>query len=340
MKNSIKKILVILIAILLLCTSITSCVSYDDNYHIYNLWVAGVKVTTRNKTDILGDGTVSYTGNKSQGVLTLKGANLLESSDVVDDAVILSKLDSLTIKLVGQNKVGMGDNVPANGISAYDLTIEGSGSLQVGARASCVMTKNLKVKSGKIETYIKTTDEEVGTILGIGLWAQELLQIDDGDIEIQYLASYSPFSYGIYSAKNLVVNGGKITIDFQTSMFLAIGLISSESIKINGGNINLYAFDDAVNVNIFEMYGGIVNATAVDIFSDGACRLVGKAEFAGGEFTLGLLDEPKGKPTLYSLNYVVQGMDVYGGADEDNLTLKDADYDYIDSFIKIKKDLE
>jgi hypothetical protein len=202
------------------------------------------------------------------------------------------------------------------------------------------MANNLNVNSGEIKTHIKTPDEDLASITGVGLCAQELLQIDGGDIEVQSSASYSPFGFGIYSLKNLVVNGGKITINFQTATLLGVGLISSEILKINGGNINLYGFDDAINTPRFEMYGGIVNATALDVFSDGVCRLVKKAEFVCGEFNIALLNPPAQNHILYSQDYVVQGMSVYGGVDEDNLTLKDADYDYIDDFIKIKKEVE
>ena len=53
----------------------TSCHSYDKNYAIYELWVNGVKVTTRNQTDILGDGTVRYEGNGQQGVADVHHQN-------------------------------------------------------------------------------------------------------------------------------------------------------------------------------------------------------------------------------------------------------------------------
>ncbi len=338
MKKSIKKILVFTIALITFCMTFTSCTSYDKNYTIYDLWVAGVKITTRNKADVFGDGTVSYKGNGKQGVLTLNGANLLDSFSVNSgEAVIVSGLDCLTIELVGENKIGMGEDVPINGISAYDLIIQGQGELQIGARSSCVMTKNLTIKSGKIKTFTKTPEEEIGSFLGIGLWAQELLLIEGGDIQVQYLASYSPLGYGIYSAQDLVMNGGDVTINAQTSTLLGIGIISSENLKINGGSLNLYGFDDAINAKCFEMSGGYINATALDFFSDGVCRPVLKAEFTGGEMDIVLLDDDAKKSTLYSTNLVLREVDVFGGASKDALSLKNADYDYIDNFIKIKK---
>ena len=343
MKKTVKKIVVLIVAMLMLCTTF-SCAKYDKNYAIYDLWVAGVKVTTRNKADILGDGTVSYTGNEKEGVLTLNGANVLESFNVGgDEAVIVSRLETLKVNLVGENKIGMGNKVPKNGICAYGLVIQGQGCLQVGARSSCVMTQNLTVKSGEIKTFIKTPYEEIASILGVGLWAQELLLIESGDIQVQYLAEYSPLGYGIYSAKDLEINGGNITINSQTATNLAIGLISSGNLKIKGGNINLYAFDDAINARNFEISGGVVNATAEDLFaplSDGVCRLVSKAEFMGGQMNIVLLNKNAVSPILYSTNLILQGVKVLGGENKDSLSEKSADYDYIDNFIRIEKEVE
>ena len=57
MRNKLLKIASLLIVATLLVTALSACSSYDKGYAIYDLWVAGVKVTTRNRTDILGDGT-------------------------------------------------------------------------------------------------------------------------------------------------------------------------------------------------------------------------------------------------------------------------------------------
>ena len=92
MKN-FKKSLALLLVALLLVPIFTACSSYDENYAIYELWVAGVKVTTRNQADILGDGTVSFVGDGTSGTLTLNGANIIESSD--PNAVVEKIKDAL-----------------------------------------------------------------------------------------------------------------------------------------------------------------------------------------------------------------------------------------------------
>ena len=341
MKKTMKKGIALLLAMLLLLTSFSGCTSYDENYAIFELWVAGVKVTTRNQSDILGDGTVSYVGDGTSGVLTLNGANIAESSDPDAEAVIVSLIDDLTIQLVGENQIGMGEKAPVNGISAFDLTIKGEGSLDIAARASCIKGNTFIVESGKIDTYVKTADDEIASFIGVGFWAQELLEINGGDIQVHYLAGFSPLSYGLYCVQELVINGGKIAIDPMESQMLAIGLIASEKLSITGGYLSVYGFDDAMNAKTFVMTGGKVNADAVDLFADGACRLVNKAEFSGGELTVSCLMKMDPESiTLYSKDLVLNGMSVSGGDFVENLAEKDAaDYEYKDACIRIEKEV-
>ena len=340
MKN-FKKSLALLLVALLLVPVLSACSSYDEDYAIYELWVAGVKVTTRNASDILGDGTVSYDGDGKTGTLTLNGANIANSSNPDADAIIVSLIDNLTINLVGENQVGMGKKAPVNGIAALDLMIQGGGSLSVGARASCIKANKFIVDSGKIDTYIKTAEDEIASFIGVGLWAQEELTINGGDIQVHYQADYSPISYGLYCVKDVTVNGGKIFVDPEDSQMLAISLISSETLTINGGEHSLYGFDDAMNARYFSMAGGTVNADAIDIFSDGVCRLVKKAEFTGGTMTLNcLMKMAPDSITLYSEDGpIFTGMTILGGNSPEELAVKDAaSYEYKDICIRIEKE--
>lgn len=344
---------------ILICVAITSCTSYDKNYTIYDLWVAGIKVTTRNQTDILGDGTISYVGNDKSGIVTLNGANIEEFSYTDVEAFIVSTIDDLTINLVGENKIGMGDKAPVNGISAYDLTIKGEGSLAIGARASCIKADTLIVESGNIDTYIKTAKDDPASFIGVGFWAQELFTINSGDISVHYYASHAsestPLSYGLYCVKDLTINGGSIEIKQEEATALGIGIISSEKLTIAGGNIFVYGNDDAINAKTFAMTGGTVNASAIDLFlkgfdpsteqpifgSDGVCRLVNKAEFSGGLFTLTAIERMYPEvPTLYSKDIIIDGMMVSGGESRESLAKKDiSTYTYTDTCIHLEKEV-
>ena len=354
MKKTVLKVALAILALITLLTVFIACDSYDEDYAIFDLWVAGVKVTTRNQNDILGDGTVSYEGDGKSGTLTLKGANIVENSDENAEALIVSTLDTLTINLVDDNKLGMGDKAPVNGISAFDLTITGSGSLAVGARASCMKADAFIVESGKIDTYIKTAEDEIASFIGVGLWAQELLTVNGGDIKVHYAPEFSALSYGLYCVKDLTINGGSIEIKQEDAAALGVGIISSEKLTIAGGNITVYGNDDAMNAKYFAMTGGTVNASAVDLFvagfdpetgefvfgSDGVCRLVYKAELSGGSLTLTALERMNPDvPTFFSNDLVLDGMKVSGGEGADALTEKDTStYTYTDTCIRIEKE--
>ena len=354
MKSNLKTIILLLISALLFANTLTACTSYDENYQIYDLWVAGVKVTTRNQADVLGDGTLSFVGDGKSGTLTLNGTNITECSDTDAEAFIVSNIDNLTLNLVGENKIGMGEKAPVNGIFAYDLTIKGEGSLAVGARASCIKGDSLTVESGKIDTYIKTAVDEIASFIGVGLWAQELLTVNGGDIEVHYASEFTALSYGLYCVKDLTINGGSITIKEENASALGIGIISSEKLTIAGGEIAVYGNDDAMNAKTFAMTGGTVNASAVDLFiagfdpntggpvfgSDGVCRLVNKAEFSGGSLTLTALERMNPDvPTFFSKDLATYGMKVSGGDRADALTEKDSStYTYTDTCIRIEKE--
>ena len=353
MKN-FKRSLALLLVALLLVPMFTACSSYDENYAIYELWVAGVKVTTRNQADILGDGTISYVSDGKAGTLTLNGAKITESSDPNAEAVIVSTIEHITINLVGENKIGMGEKAPVNGISAFDLTIQGEGSLAIGARASCIKADTLTVESGNIDTYIKTAEDEIASFIGVGLWAQELLTINGGNTRVHYAPEFTALSYGLYCVKDLTINDGSIEIKQEEAAALGVGIISSEKLTIAGGSINVYGNDDAMNAKTFAMTGGTVNASAVDLFlagmnpetgefmfgSDGVCRLVNKAEFSGGSLTLTALERMYlDVPTFFSKDLTVEGMKVSGGNTRDALAEKDTStYTYIDTCIRIEKE--
>ena len=349
------KIASLLIVAILLVTTFSACSSYDEDYAIYDLWVAGVKVTTRNASDILGDGTVSYVGDGKSGTLTFSGANITECSYEDVEAFIVSTIDHLTINLVGENKVGMGEKAPVNAMSGFNITIKGEGSLAVGARASCIKANELTVESGRIDTYIKTAEDEIASFIGVGLWAQELLTVNGGDIKVHYAPEFTALSYGLYCVKDLTINGGSIEIKQEDAAALGVGIISSEKLTIAGGNINVYGNDDAMNAKTFAMTGGTVNASAVDLFlagfdpetgefvfgSDGVCRLVNKAEFSGGSFTLVALERKNPDvPTFFSKDLIFDGMKVSGGDSTDALTDKDTStYAYTDNCIRIEKEV-
>jgi len=300
--------------ILLLSLAVfSSCRSYDKNYAIYELWVGETKVTTRNQDDILGDGTVSYKGDGLSGVLTLDNASIGDHVVPNFDAAIMSGIPNLTISLVGENSIGMSGKTNVNGIFTRNLKIDGDGSLAVTARASCIKADSLTVVSGKIDTFVETPDNEIASYLGIGLWTQDVMTIQGGDITVHYVSSFSPLSYGLYSVGDININGGSINISPEDSQLLAVGLISSETLIISGGEHSIYGIDDAINSRHFLMTGGSVDAQALDFSGDAVCRLVMSAQFSGGDMTITALDKADPSiPVLFSKDLKTEGMKING----------------------------
>ncbi len=89
------------------------------------LWVGGVEVSEKNRTDILGDGSASF--DKTNGVLTLDTASITKHlSKEGFNCAIYSELPALRIRLIGENTLELSGGKAA-GIYAKGgaLTIEG-----------------------------------------------------------------------------------------------------------------------------------------------------------------------------------------------------------------------
>ena len=327
------------LAIILLTTTFFACKKYDKHYVIYEVWVAGVKVTTRNQSDILGDGTARYEGSRESGTLTLTNANILETIDPDADAIIVSEIPNLTLKIEGDNRIGMGENTPVNAVATRNLTIIGDGSLALSGRASCLKADTMIIESGRIDTYIKTADEEVASFLGVALWTQDQMVINGGDISVHYMALFSPLSYGFYSVAGLEINGGTIRISPDDSRFMAVGLITSGQLTINGGAVSVYGLDDAINAKFTHISGGEVLAQSLDYFADGVCRLVTKAEITGGVLTISDLQHNPKSVKLFSNDLQLDSVQIIAGANETNAVRKEIDnYGYTDPYIRIEKE--
>ena len=92
------------------------------DYHSYNLQVKGIRVTSGNASDILGDGTVSY--DPITNTLTLNGATIQNTTNG-----IINQIDNLKIKLIGDNTISSSDigiEIRQGGIHT---TIMGPGTL-------------------------------------------------------------------------------------------------------------------------------------------------------------------------------------------------------------------
>ena len=105
----------------------------------YGLTIGNTVVKSDNRTDVLGDGKVSYVhdATNNSGTLTLNGASITSTSTPTID----SSLGSLTVKLAGTNTINCGSNnafnlaansglnFTADGTSPGQLTISSTNSI-------------------------------------------------------------------------------------------------------------------------------------------------------------------------------------------------------------------
>ena len=77
----------------------------------YELWLGSTKVTEANKNNILGGETVTATFNPNDSTLTLNDMNLVATG--IDDSGIISRLEKLTIIIVGNNPITTSDSCTA-----------------------------------------------------------------------------------------------------------------------------------------------------------------------------------------------------------------------------------
>lgn len=141
----------------------------------YDLWVSGIRVTSDNAGNVLGDNTVSYAADTN--TLTLSGASIRYDSG----PAISSQMEKLTIQLLGKNEITMSGGYPciqaqtasnnggsltltgqgtltatatsAVGMEAYeDLTIEGSAQVTVNANGNGIHSQagNIYVRGNAV----------------------------------------------------------------------------------------------------------------------------------------------------------------------------------------------
>ena len=162
----------------------------------YSLWLGETQVTTRNKDDILGDGTASY--DPSTKTLTLNNFTGVQGTH--NDALIFAEIDMLTLNLVGTNTLSgsadLSTNYTLSGINAggKTLIIAGEGSLLIdiatGSGAAIGACDHLIMESGSLCAYAKQEPDQAFAIYGVTV---KNLTINGGVLDIYGTYACMPY---------------------------------------------------------------------------------------------------------------------------------------------------
>lgn len=145
----------------------------------YDIWVEGIKVTSANASDVLGDGTVSY--DPASNTLTLNNATIdyQENKDDNTKGAILFSGD-MNIDLVGENVItsvtsgiyadGPGNLVVTGGALTVDAVYYGIGSADA--------SRNVTVSGVDLDVDV----DRRSPFIGVGIQAGGQLLITDGTV--------------------------------------------------------------------------------------------------------------------------------------------------------------
>lgn len=188
-----------------------------------------------------GNGTLNIAGYKKHGVKG--GAALTINNGLVN--VTQSASDGFNVKAYNQNGGSINIVPTGDGIDVSNVLTIAGGTLNVNAATADV--KGLKATT--INVNGGTTTVTVSGAQSKALKSSEDVVVNSGTLNIiasgsvVLTASGSGFdpSYctGIKSDRNIIVNGGNVTVSCPSSNLGAKGFSADGSITVNGGNINV-----------------------------------------------------------------------------------------------------
>ena len=208
-----------------------------------DLWPQGVLITSKNYTDVLGNGTVSY--DPETKTLTLnnyvyEGNGLSYNTGGIvfygEDA------NDYTILLKGNNSIKLNNTDHGRGIS-YEglredvaLTITGDGSLTIQTSAIGIGgASTLEIKSGNVS--VKSAcgfGADKFVMNGGSLAINAGRAIDGASFEMNGGSMDIKADYGIMMYEYFVMNGGSLKIDAWSAVYVDKGVA-----KITGGELEI-----------------------------------------------------------------------------------------------------
>lgn len=207
------------------------------------LWVAGVKVTDENASDILGDGTTSYDFDSK--TLTLNNANITKAYEHKTERVAGICADSdLNIELIGDN-----NKITAPDCARQSYGIKISGDLFISG------TGTLVVNAGSVTS--QDTDAESSGIAARGQLTIHKAKVIANGGSATVNGKGSAYSNGVYINNSL-------ELDFNATLIANSGKTKateaySDAIEALGED------EDCINVSVFN---GCLNAVGAEAIGE------------------------------------------------------------------------
>lgn len=258
----------------------------------YNVWVAGIQVTSLNADDVLGDtdegATVTYDAETK--TLTLNNANI-----AVDDSrfAIYAEQD-LTISLVGTNSVTLAGSAEISGL-AWESALDGGYTVPEPAAPIGCKGGSLTIQGDDSHGSLKAANEaeikylnDLGSLMSVGIVATGTVHVENAEVEATANFTYQSngakeHSYGIFAGQGIVVDGADVIAAGDEAIQSAGIYALTGDISLNGNVIasggravnhenpyaafsaGIYASEGSVNI-----MDGIVGATAAGLTEGGA----------------------------------------------------------------------
>ena len=198
----------------------------------YDIWVAGVRVTEENASDVLGDGTVSYDG--AANTLTLNGATV-DASALAVPALEVSG-ESLTLVLQGTNALTGSAQVLSSVDEAGNATWYGEPAISIAGG-----------------TVLTVTGDETATLT--------LLGNDFAYTANDHIPSASSISGGSLNVAGGTIttnNGIRLSGDYsQTGGSVEAGFLEAQNVTVSDGILNAKGDSGICPKYVDSLAGGI-----------------------------------------------------------------------------------
>lgn len=214
----------------------------------FQLWVGNIQVTTSNKNNVTGDGTVTFEPETS--TLTLSNATLTQAresnGEFKDSTAIYSHVPTLTINVHGRNSI----DLPSFTGNTLAIMHEGTGVLRFTGNGSLdIRTAEARLTNSGINTIgaiefngpeITVTNAKANSVSASGVFSTHGITVSAGSLTVES-GEAEEKSYGIFTEGALNVTGGMISsgapAQSSSAKFQSVGIRADKGVTISDAHV-------------------------------------------------------------------------------------------------------